>query len=112
MSLPPTPVGYANWNEYIEIQGAIVAAAQGLTFQEGKASVKLLDVAEPVRQAFGTPSYREYNVFTTWAERTVAPTEGRPWRDGYDYPQAYITTQDERDLLTQDGLFLVTQGTN
>lgn len=110
MSLPPAPPGYDNWNQYIEEQGAIVAAAQGLTFQEGKASVKLKDVAEPVRQAIGTPSYREYNVFITWALRTVAPTEGRPWRDGYDPPQAYITTQDERDLLTQSGEFIVTQG--
>lgn len=80
MSLPPVPSGYDSWNQYIEEQGAIVAAAQGLTFQEGKASVKLLDVAEPVRQAVGTPSYRIYNVFTTWADRTVSPTQGRPWR--------------------------------
>lgn len=80
MALPPTPAGYDNWNAYIEEQGAIVAADQGLTFQEGKASVKLGDVAEPVRQDVGTPSYREYNVFTTWADRTVAPTTGRPWR--------------------------------
>jgi hypothetical protein len=109
MSLPPTPVGYSNWNEYIEIQGAIVAAAQGLTFQEGKASVKLLDVAGPVRQAFGTPSYREYNVFTTWAERTVAPTEGRPWRDGFDPAPAYLTTQAGEDLLTQAGENIITQ---
>lgn len=80
MALPPVPEGYDSWNAYIEEQGAIIAAEQGLTFQEGKASVKLLDVAEPVRQSVGTPSYREYNVFTTWADRTVAPTTGRPWR--------------------------------
>lgn len=80
MSLPPVPASYDSWNAYIEEQGAVVAAAQGLTFQQGKASVKLLDVAEPVRQAVGTPSYREYNVFTTWADRTVSPTQGRPWR--------------------------------
>lgn len=54
--------------------------SQGLTFQEAKASIKLLDVAMPVRQDIGTPSYRIYNVFTTWADRTVAPTEGRPWK--------------------------------
>lgn len=90
MALPPTPVGYDNWNEYIAEQGLIVAAAQGLTYQQGKASVKLLDVAEPVRQDVGTPSYREYNVFTTWADRQVIPqpnpdpdvdvAPGRPWR--------------------------------
>lgn len=80
MALPPVPAGYDSWNAYIEEQGAVVAAAQGLTLQEGKASVKLLNVAEPVRQAVGTPSYREYNVFTTWADRTVAPTVGRPWK--------------------------------
>ena len=82
MALPPTPEGYLNWNQYIEEQGAITADQQGLTLQQGKASVKLLDVAEPARQATGTPSYREYNVFTTWADRTVAPTTGRPWRLG------------------------------
>jgi hypothetical protein len=90
MALPPTPAGFSNWNEYISVQGAIIAAAQGLTFQEGKASVKLLDVAEPVRQAVGTPSYRIYNVFTDWASREVIPqpnpdpdvevAPGRPWR--------------------------------
>ena len=90
MSLPPTPAGFSNWNEYIEVQGAIIAADQGLTFQEGKASVKLLDVAMPVRQAVGTPSYRIYNVFTDWASREVIPqpnsepdvevAPGRPWR--------------------------------
>lgn len=80
MSLPPTPPGYLNWNEYITVNAPALMVSQGLTFQEAKASIKLLDVAEPVRQAIGTPSYRIYNVFTTWAERTVCPTEGRPWR--------------------------------
>lgn len=90
MALPPTPGGYDSWNSYIEIQGAIVAAAQSLTFQQGKAAVKLLEVAEPVRQAVGTPSYRTYNVFTNWASRQVIPqpnlnpdvpvAPGRPWR--------------------------------
>lgn len=90
MALPPVPSGYDSWNEYIEEQGAIIAAAQGLTFQEGKASVKLLEVAEPVRSDVGTPSYRTYNVFTDWASREVIPqpnpdpdtpvAPGRPWR--------------------------------
>ena len=90
MSLPPVPPSYPSWNAYIEEQGAIIAAAQGLTFQEGKASAKLLYVAEPVRQATGTPSYRTYNVFTDWASREVIPqpnpdpdvpvAPGRPWR--------------------------------
>ena len=90
MALPPTPPGYRNWNEYIATQGAIIASAQGLTFQQGKASAKLLYVAEPVRQAVGTPSYRQHNQFTTWAARQVIPqpnpdpdavvAPGRPWR--------------------------------
>lgn len=96
MSLPPTPPGYDNWNQYIAEQGAIIAAAQGLTYQQGKASVKLLDVAEPVRKAVGTPSYRIYNEFTTWADRQVIPQPtldpdvptalGRPWRLGSPAP--------------------------
>lgn len=90
MALPPVPPSYPSWNAYIEEQGAIIAAAQGLTFQEGKASAKLLYVAMPVRQDFGTPSYNQYNVFTTWAAREVIPqpnpdpdtpvAPGRPWR--------------------------------
>lgn len=80
MALPPTPSGYQNWNEYITVNAPALMTSQGLTFQEAKASIKLLDVAMPVRQDIGTPSYRIYNVFTTWADRTVAPTEGRPWK--------------------------------
>lgn len=109
MALPPTPPGYDNWNQYIEEQGAVVAAAQGLTFQEGKASVKLNLVAEPERQAFGTPSYRIYNVFTTWAERTVAPTQGRPWRLADDVSGSEIITQSGDTLITQSGDVLITQ---
>lgn len=96
MSLPPTPPGYDNWNQFIAEQGAIIAAAQGLTYQQGKASAKLLYVAEPVRKAAGTPSFRIYNEFTTWAARQVIPQPtldpdvptalGRPWRLGQPYP--------------------------
>lgn len=80
MALPPTPLGYSNWNAYIEEQGAIVATAQGLTLQQGKASVKLLDVTSPGRTDPGSPDYMIYNIFTTWPARTVSPTTGRPWR--------------------------------
>ena len=80
MSLPPTPEGYNNWNQYIADNAPELMSSQGLTFQEAKASLKLSQVAMPVRQAVGTPSYRKYNVFTTWADRTVAPTTGRPWK--------------------------------
>jgi hypothetical protein len=90
MALPPTPPGYSNWNEYIEVNAPAIAAAQSLTIQQARASIKLGNVAEPVRQATGTPSYRAYNVFTTWAARQVIPqpnpnpdvsvAPGRPWR--------------------------------
>jgi hypothetical protein len=80
MALPPTPAGYSNWNEYVEEQGATVAAAQSITLQEGKATVKLLDVASPGRTDLNSPDYMIYNQFTTWAARTVSPTTGRPWR--------------------------------
>jgi hypothetical protein len=80
MSLPPVSPSYQSWNQYIEEQGAIVAAAQGITFQEGKASVKLLDVATPGRTDPDSPDYMVYNIFTTWNARTVSPTIGRPWR--------------------------------
>jgi hypothetical protein len=118
MALPPTPSGYDSWNEYIEEQGAIIAAAQGLTFQQGKASVKLLNVAEPVRTAVGTPSYRDYNVFTTWADRAVIPqpnpdpdiqvAPGRPWRLSTPPSIDTIVTLSGDALTTLSGDNLVT----
>lgn len=80
MSLPPTPPGYDSWNQYIAVQGQIIATAQGLTLQEGKGSAKLLYAAMPGRQNPSSTDYMPYNEFTTWAARTVAPTVGRPWR--------------------------------
>lgn len=80
MALPPTPEGYDNWNDYIETNAPALAAAEGITLQEAKASLKLLYVSEPIRSAIGEPYYREYNVFTTWAERSLLPEPGRPWR--------------------------------
>ena len=109
--LPPVPPSYPSWNAYIEEQGAIIAAAQGLTFQEGKASAKLLYVAMPVRQDVGTPSYNQYNIFTTWANRTVAPTIGRPWQLGPTPPppvDSFITTEAGDVLTTEAGDLLIT----
>lgn len=80
MSSPPVPTGYDSWNQYVEEQGAIVAAAQGLTFQQGKATVKLLQVAQPGRIDPNSPDYMIYNQFTTWSARAVSPEIGRPWR--------------------------------
>jgi len=80
MALPPVPGGYDSWNAYIEDNAPALAAAQGITLQEAKASLKLLDVSEPIRSAVGEPYFRDYNVFTTWAERALLPSQGRPWR--------------------------------
>lgn len=80
MALPPTPVGYDSWNDYIETEAPALAISQGLTLQEAKASLKLLYVSEPIRSAVGEPYYREYNVFTTWADRALLPDQGRPWK--------------------------------
>ena len=79
MALPQTPEGYDSWNDYIETNAPALAIAQDLTLQQAKASLKLLDVAEPIRSAEGEPYYREYNVFTTWADRALLPEPGRPW---------------------------------
>lgn len=38
---------------------------------------KLANIAAADRQQTGTPSFREYNEYTS--PGTVAPTEGRPW---------------------------------
>jgi len=117
MSLPPTPVGFSNWNEYIEIQGAIIAAAQGLTFQEGKASAKLLYVASPGRTDPASSDYMIYNLFTTWDDRQVIPqpnpdpdinvAPGRPWRL---VPSVVfsLTTENGDQLQTEDGNNLTT----
>ena len=80
MALPATPVGYDSWNDYIETNAPALAIAQDLTLQEAKASIKLLEVAEPIRSAVGEPYYREYNYFTTWADRSLLPNIGRPWK--------------------------------
>lgn len=110
MSLPPTPDGYSNWNEYITENAPSLMVSQGLTFQEAKASLKLLDVAMPVRQDIGTPSYREYNVFTTWADRTVAPTVGRPWVTGEPPVSGdNIVTMSGDWLVTKSGAGLITK---
>ena len=80
MALPPVPSGYDSWNQYITVNAPALMTSQGLTFQQAKASIKLLNVAEPIRSAVGEPYYREYNVFTTWADRAILPAQGRPWR--------------------------------
>jgi hypothetical protein len=80
MALPPTPAGYQNWNEYIEVNAPALAASEGLTIQQARASLKLLDVSEPIRSSAGEPYYRIYNVFTDWASRSLLPNPGRPWR--------------------------------
>lgn len=110
MSLPPVPPGYDSWNQFIEVQGAIIAAQQGLTFQEGKGSAKLLYAAMPLRQDPASSDYMIYNVFTTWDQRTVAPTIGRPWRLGTPPVSGdVITTQSGDGLITnQTGDFIVT----
>jgi hypothetical protein len=108
MALPPTPVGYVSWNSYIELNAPALAAAQGLTLQEAKASLKLLYVAEPVRQAVGTPSYRIYNQFTTWADRTVSPVIGRPWLETGPTDGLLLVTESGDFLVTQSGDNLIT----
>lgn len=80
MALPPVPVGYDNWNDYIETNAPALSVAEGITLQEAKASIKLLEVSEPIRSAVGQPYYRQYNVFTTWAARALVPNSGRPWK--------------------------------
>lgn len=80
MALPPVPPGYNSWNEYIELEAPELANVQGITLQQAKASLKLLDVSEPIRSEAGQPYFRQYNVFTTWADRAVLPAPGRPWR--------------------------------
>lgn len=80
MALPPVPDGYNSWNDYIEQEAPAVATAQSITLQEAKASIKLLEVSEPIRSEEGEPYFRQYNVFTTWAERALLPDQGRPWR--------------------------------
>lgn len=87
MALPPTPEGYDNWNDYIETEAPAIAIAQSITLQEAKASIKLLEVAKPIRSEVGEPYFRQYNVFTTWADRAVLPALGRPWLESTPAPE-------------------------
>lgn len=80
MALPEVPEGYDSWNEYIETNAPALVISEDITLQEAKASLKLLYVSEPIRSAEGEPYYREYNVFTTWADRALLPELGRPWK--------------------------------
>jgi hypothetical protein len=106
MALPPVPVGYDSWNDYIETEAPALALAQGLTLQEAKASIKLLLVSEPIRSDFGQPYYRVYNVFTTWAERALLPEIGRPWRFSTDIAirdrqGEFILNRDDDQILVR-----------
>jgi len=105
MALPPVPMGYNSWNEYIETEAPALAVAQGLTLQQAKASIKLLEVAEPIRSAVGEPYYRDYNLFTTWAARALLPALGRPWRS--DTEINTIELEDGGELLLEDGFYIL-----
>ena len=77
---------------------------------EAKCALKLEDVAMPVRQAVGTPSYRIYNQFTTWDERAVSPTQGRPWRLATPAPEgAGLITEGGEDLYTEDDQWITAE---
>jgi hypothetical protein len=80
MALPSVPDGYDSWNDYIEQEAPALATAQDISIQEARASIKLSEVSKPIRSATGEPYFRQYNVFTTWAERAILPAQGRPWR--------------------------------
>lgn len=80
MALPAVPAGYNSWNDYIKTNAPALAASQGITLQQAKASLKLLNVSKPIRGAVGQPYYRQYNKFTSWATRAVLPAAGRPWK--------------------------------
>jgi hypothetical protein len=103
MALPPVPAGYDNWNNYIETNAPALATSQGLTLQQAKASLKLLDVSEPIRSAVGQPYYRQYNKFTTWADRAVLPSEGRPWISTPIVPTANLLYLDAGDTDSYPG---------
>lgn len=80
MAIPATPATYQSWNDYIKTNAPALAAAEGITLQQAKASIKLLQVAKPIREAVGQPYYRAYNKFTNWNSRAVVPDAGRPWK--------------------------------
>jgi hypothetical protein len=80
MAIPSTPPGYDSWNDYIITNAPAIAAAQGITLQEARATIKLSQVSGPIRSEVGQPYYRDYHVFTTWAARAVVPDPGRPWK--------------------------------
>lgn len=78
MALPPVPAPYLSWNDYIEVNAPALVSPT-LTLQQAKAQLKLSLVSKPIRSAVGQPYYRQYNVFSTWAARSLLPSPGRPW---------------------------------
>lgn len=64
MALPSVPLGYSNWNAYLN---DLPKSQRGMA----KCDV----IAEPIRQAVGTPGYRILNNYVG----TVSPEVGHPW---------------------------------
>lgn len=64
-----------------------------------------LALASAKRQQTGTNGYRQYNVYES--PGTTAPEEGRPWLLVASGPASLLLTEDELELMTEDGKNLI-----
>jgi len=81
------PVGYSNWNAYLNSFPKIERGA-----------IKCDEIAEPERKKLGTNSYRVNNNYVG----TVAPVTARPWTTSTLENINFISEENDDVLTTED----------
>jgi hypothetical protein len=78
-------------------------AQNGISTSEPKSDRRdlKLALAATKRQQTGTNGYRQYNVYES--PGTVSPEEGRPWLLFASGPASLLLTEDDLELMTEDG---------
>lgn len=96
-SIPP-PVGYSNWNAFIEEQANLSPDQSIEARRLIKRDIKLGTISTASRASIDitSPSYRPYNVYVS--PGTKSPTPGAPW--------LLAGTEVDDPLLLQDGFTL------
>lgn len=82
-------------------------AQNGISTSEPKESRRdlKLSLAAAKRQQVGTNGFRQYNIYES--PGTVSPEEGRPWLLVPSGPASLLLTEDDMELMTEDGKNLI-----